>query len=65
MSTSTILISRTPRYLEFIADVDIESQEGLETFTLFLSVTSAQPVILQDTLTVNIEDITHECQLYD
>ena len=65
MSTSTILISRTPRYFEFIADVDIESQEGLETVTLFLSMASAQPVILQDTLTVNIEDTTGECQLYD
>ena len=40
--------------------MDTESQEGLETFMLSLSVTSAQPVILQDTLTVNIEDTTRE-----
>jgi len=40
--------------------MDTESQEGLETFTLSLSVTSVQPLILQDTLTVNIEDTTCE-----
>lgn len=62
LSQLNVLILRAARNFEFTVVVDTMSQEGLETFTLSLTVTTTtpQPLFVQDTLTVTIEDTTRE-----
>lgn len=61
LSPPSLFIFGSSTFYEFITVVDTVAQEGVESFTIHLSATSLPAgVILQDTVTVNIEDITRE-----
>lgn len=55
LSPPSFFIFGSTRFYEFITIVDPVAQEGVESFTLYLSATSLPAgVILQDTITVRV-----------